>query len=351
MNEMNKKKAKKGKLEEWRSRQLTTDTLSHCVKITSGVIASVLIARLAGVEFAASTAIITLLGIQKTKRDTLQVSVLRAVTFVYTILIALQCHRMLGVGIPAFCAAAAIVTLMTEVIGWENTLSINIVIIIHLFIKQEPFTAALILNETERLIIGVGIAVLINLWMPDDRRKFIRSANDLEETMRGLLQKYAGVLRGEGGLEGTGEILDSFLSQIQKSTRRAYLYAGNNFASHADYYIGYMTMRETEYSILKDIGKQLSNFTLVTAESRRIARYLTHIAEAVHIEHPIENTAERLADVKQTIDNAPLPETREVFREQSVLFAVTELLAEMLEVKRDFISSLTEQQRAIYWNR
>lgn len=53
------------------------DNMRMAARVAIGVVLSVLIARLLQLQFAASTCIVTLLGIQSTKRDTYRTAVQR----------------------------------------------------------------------------------------------------------------------------------------------------------------------------------------------------------------------------------------------------------------------------------
>ena len=110
---------------------ITKDNMRMAVRVAAGIILSVVLAQLIGLAFAASTCIVTLLGIQATKRETLQTAGMRIVSIAYTMVIAVAIDKIMGVNINSFMVAVVILTFLTYVIGWNGTLSINVVVLVH----------------------------------------------------------------------------------------------------------------------------------------------------------------------------------------------------------------------------
>lgn len=142
---------------------LKKDRFLFAVRIILGVITSILVADCVGIEFAPSTGVITLLTIDDTKKDTFRKSLLRLASFVYTYLISWLVLDVLNLETTlGFSIAIACVTLITFLLRWDQTLSVNCVVLIQLFLDQKAFTFNLFLNETGRVLIGVLTANIIN---------------------------------------------------------------------------------------------------------------------------------------------------------------------------------------------
>lgn len=148
---------------------LRRDRMMFAVRIITGVILSIVTADYFGIDFAPSTGVITLLTIDQTKKDTFRKVILRIGSFIYTYLISwvildiFKLETTLG-----FSIAIALVTLITFLLRWDLTLSVNCVILIQLFLDKKAFTFSLFLNESGRLLIGLLSAVLIN-WIFNTR--------------------------------------------------------------------------------------------------------------------------------------------------------------------------------------
>ncbi len=144
---------------------LKKDRLQLAVRIILGVILSILIAYILKIDFASSTGVITLLTIDQTKRATFEKTFLRIISFLYTYLISWFAVDFLKLDPTlSFAISITLVTLLTFLLRWDSTLSVNCVILIQLFLNSKPFNFNLFLNETGRLLVGVLTALFIN-WI------------------------------------------------------------------------------------------------------------------------------------------------------------------------------------------
>ncbi|MCH3972355.1 MAG: aromatic acid exporter family protein [Oscillospiraceae bacterium] len=328
---------------------LNQDTLRLAFRLFIGVTVSILIATLLGVKFAASTGIIALLGIETTNRDTLMTAARRLISFGYTVLIALLADRLFGIGAGPFAFTAFVVIMLSMLLGWRSTISINIVIAVHLFIQQQPFTGALLLNETKRILIGMIVAFAVNRWLPNREQDFLQERSQLEEELKHLFELFADRLEGLSCTESGDALLDSLSDHIKLGSRHAIVYANNNLASHAGYYMDYMNLRETEYALLREIWQDLQKFRMPSAVSRQLAACMRGLASSVHIEHPLDTCLENLQQVKQALEQSPLPKSTEEFLDLTILLSVYTQLQEITDEKQKFVAGLTEKQQQRYW--
>ena len=133
------------------------------VKIAIGASLAIYIAEYLQLEYAASAGIITLLSVLTTKWGTLKLSLLRILTFLITAAgcwLILQYVRgdWIGFGIFLFFMVG-----LCELTGLRNTLSVNAVIATHILAAQD-FSVDFLLNEFFLVLIGVGLAFVLNLF-------------------------------------------------------------------------------------------------------------------------------------------------------------------------------------------
>lgn len=144
---------------------LRKDRIMFAIRIIVGIIISIVVASALKVDFAPSTGVITLLTIDQTKKDTFRRIGMRIVTFIITYLISWMTVDLLHLETTVgFALAITLVTFITFLLRYDLTLSVNCVILIQLFLDSKPFTLNLFINESERLIIGLISAVLVN-WI------------------------------------------------------------------------------------------------------------------------------------------------------------------------------------------
>ena len=161
------------------------------VKIAVGSSTAICIAQELHLEYAISAGTITLLTLLATKWETVKLSVFRLVTFAVSVLTAWIVFARIDSLWFAYGIFIFIVVLLSEMMGWRTTISVNSVIGAHLLISHD-FSADSIRNEFFLVIIGVSIAFLLNLFHDNHHRENAMIADmrqteeQLQMIMRGL---------------------------------------------------------------------------------------------------------------------------------------------------------------------
>jgi uncharacterized membrane protein YgaE (UPF0421/DUF939 family) len=330
-------------------RNLKPANMRMALRIFAGIIVSVLIAQGIGLKFAASTSIVTLLGIQATKKETIRTAVLRVISIAYTIGIAYLIYRFFGVTVFSFCLAVLILTFLTYLLGWNSTLSVNVVVLVHLFMQQLPFTGALIVNETIRVVIGMLIALAINWRQPDREDEFISDMANIEQMMSHILATFANILRGnEKCTEELSRHLTELKDYLASGKSNAYFFANNNLAPHAAYYMHYISMRQAQSLMLYIIYRYIEKMDDISSCPKEIISYADAIARGVALGHDRDEIAEQAENAAEALNRGRLPETQEVFLNLSLCYSVKRGCDEIVEAQNDFIASLTDEERSRY---
>lgn len=330
-------------------RIMRRSALRTALKMSIGIIASVLIAQLIGLEFAASTCIVTLLGIQSTKRDTLRTAGQRIISIAYTIGIAIGVAIFIGSGILDFCIAVLILALITFLLEWTATLSINVVVLVHMFLQQVPFTGELILNEVIRVMVGLLIALAINWRMPTKENEFKQDMSDIEHSIENMLNTFAEILRGnDRTLQESGTHLKDLEQALDNGMENAYTFANNNLSSHAQYYMKYISMRKTDALILYKLYLYMQKLDGPTVLSGQLADLMDCVGHAAAIEHPMDEACEKAALLSRSLSKAPIPSTKNELSDITIIHLMKECLEEMLEAKQQFIKALSDEEYKRY---
>ena len=319
------------------------------LRIFTGIIVSVLIAQGLGLKFAASTSIVTLLGIQATKKETIRTAVLRVVSIAYTIGIAYFIYRFLGVTIPGFCAAVLILTFLTYILGWNSTLSVNVVVLVHLFMQQLPFTGGLIINEIIRVVIGMLVALAINWRQPDREGEFLHDMTNIEQMMSHILATFANILRGnEKCTEELSRHLTELKDHLASGKSNAYFFANNNLAPHAAYYMHYISMRQAQSLMLYIIYRYIKKIEDISSCPKEIIRYVDALGQGIVLGHGQDEIVKQAENAAAAMNGGALPATREIFLNLSLCYSVKRGCDEIVEAQNDFIASLTDEERSRY---
>lgn len=359
------------------------------VKIGAGAGAAIVAADALGLAYGASAGIITLLSIQDTKKETLRVVVRRFGSFAAALVIAAACFSVLGYGPLAFSVFLLLFSGACMGLGMQEGISVNAVLVTH-FLAERSMTAAQIGNELALLVIGAGIGVAFNLYIPGKKNEIRQKQRQIEGLMREILNGYAGRLcrkrsgvpcemAGENGngSENKSEtesgnksesgnknesgnksesrsgnsVLERLKTELERGEKSAYEEMENKLLSDTRYYLHYMNMRREQAYVLGRIEGDLSHLKALPPQAEAISGLMGEIADRFHEHNNAVVLLEKLKLVKTSMRAQPLPADREEFESRAVLFQILLELERFLAIKKEFVEDLSQEEIRRFWNR
>lgn len=320
------------------------------IKIAVGSLIAILLATWMGLQFAASAGIVTLLSVVNTKWDTLKLSIARVVTFIASVMIAYNTFSFISSEWIAFGIYIFIIVLLSHMAGYESTVSVNAVIGTH-FLSTMDFSYTFILNEFLIVALGTGIAIVLNMITGNrsQRQKLLDDIRYVEKTFQMVLGEMSDYLRHKKMGDNVWQDITALEDHLEHSLERAHEYHGNVFAAHPEYYIHYMEMRMHQCMILQTLHHEMNKIRELPMQAEIVADFMSYLKEYVtECNNPVAQQ-ERLKELIEYIQNGELPKTRREFESQIILYHVLMDLDEFLLLKEQFVCSLTDEQRRVYW--
>lgn len=320
------------------------------VKIGFGSCVAVLIAESFGLQNAASAGTIALLSIVTTKWETLRLSFFRLVTFSITVLLAWILFAHINVGWEAYGIFIFVLVLISELMNVKATISVNAVIGVH-FLTTKDFSFEFILNEFMLLIIGIGIAILLNLFhLNESHRKYLTSnMRYVEGKLQDILFELANYLMGNEMSEDVWQDIELLEEQIKVFHIEATTYQDNTFMSHTGYYVEYFEMRQQQCEILNNLHCEIMKMRNLPIHAKVVADYILYLKGYVLEKNLPQAQMNRLAELFEEMHNAPLPDTREEFEARAILYHVLMDIEEFVLYKTKFVENLDKNKLKKYW--
>lgn len=327
-----------------------TKILLLSVKIGLGSSIAILIAQALNLEYAVSAGTVTLLTLMTTKWETIKLSVSRFFTLAITLLLAwaiffFDIHMWLGYGI-----LLTLVVFIAESLGLRATISVNSVVAAHL-VSGQDFSAAAVRNELLLVLIGVVIAIILNLFHSNitHQRQIISDMRDTENKLQSILVELSAYLSGKEMQETVWKDIRALENQIESHTQSAREYQNNTFQSHPEYYISYFEMRHKQCHILQNLHNEMRMILSIPKQAEVIAEYLLYLADYVIEVNSPHRQVERLNEIFEDMKNEELPKTREEFENRAILYHVLMDIQDFLMCKADFVINLDDRQLRLYW--
>lgn len=317
------------------------------VKISIGCCLAVLVANAFGLRSSTAAGIITLLSIQNTKRETLSIAGKRIAAFFTALVIAFAAFTLVGFNVVAFGVFLLLFTFTCYLLKLEAGISMSTVLVTH-FWTQQSMSLPLVLNEFLLLCIGVGIAVLVNLYMPRGLPSIRRDQQTIDESMRRLISDMAQVLDGSCRI-GVDKELAAMDRLTSEALQRAYDNRNNTLAVDMRYYVEYIEMRIGQLALLQRIYECLGKIEFLPAQAKGLSGFMRRIAASFHEYNNAGSLLEELHALRQGYKSGPLPVNRAEFEARAVLFQIADNLEQLLWAKKRFAQSLEPWQIEYFW--
>lgn len=318
------------------------------LKIAIGSTIAMLIAEGIRLKFSAACGIITLLTIQDTKRETLMVALKRLLSFLMAMGIAIVVFLIMDFTVIAFGVFLLLFVGLSITFYLQEGISVNAVLMTHFLIEQSVGWD-LILNECALMAIGVGIGIVLNMIIPRSLKKIKNDQRYIEENMKAILKGLADMLMGKNVAKDQLELLPKTENYVRESLDRAANHRNNYLFADISYFVRYMVMRKSQLKILRGILDNINKLTYVTPQAEKMAVFFNHIAFSFNEYNNGLKLLEEWKLLKAEYQNDKLPVTRPEFENRALLYQVLGSIEHFLQLKVDFVQSLSTTEIAHYW--
>lgn len=307
------------------------------IKYVVGSVVAVLLAAALRIEFAYAAGIITLLTIQDTKKETVKIAAKRIVIFIIMTILSAAVFPLAGYHVWAFGVVLIPYLICCIALDMKEAIAPIAVLCTH-YISAGSCNAGMILNEFLILVIGAGVGILLNMFMPDSRAKLVEYQRTVDDKMIHILKRMALYMERDNKSDYTGECFDELDKMLINLKKEALYYMNNNFLGENDYYYEYMQMRARQCGILKRVYSDIVRLTTTPQQVRALADFVERIAGEFAEENDVQGLLEELEALKESYTVSELPKSREEFENRAMLYHIMEDLKVFLQIKREFFN-------------
>lgn len=325
--------------------------LLQAIKIAIGSSAAIYVAEVLNLEYAISAGSIALLTLVTTKWETVKLSWFRLVTFLVSSVLAWVVFTQIQSEWLAYGIYIFLIVIVSEEFGWKATISVNAVIGMH-FMAKRDFEASFVFNEFMLVLIGITVAVVLNLFYDyaGQRKDLVRNMRYTENRMQMILGAIAAYLADKEMQYDIWAAIRELESQIHVFIDDAYEYQDNTFQSHPEYYINYFEMRMKQCNTIHNLHYEMKRIRKMPQQALIISEYVLYMMEYVTERNEPTAQMDKLKEIFQYIKEDKLPTTREDFESQAMLYHILMDLEDFLIYKKRFVNSLDDKQKQRYWN-
>lgn len=330
------------------------------LKIAAGAGMAVVAAQALGLNYSTSAGVITLLSIQNTKKETIRVMALRLCSFGIALILAAISFSLFGYGALALGVFLLCFSSVSLLFGMQEGISVNTVLMTH-FMAEQSMSLQNVGNELAILVIGAGIGVGLNLYIPGKEKQIRAKQKEIESRMKIILTDMAELLSAsataclESAERASSESLQGNLLELEGELKlgeqQAYEEMENKLLTETRYYLRYMNMRRVQSAVLRRIAENISHLRMLPPQSEQISHFLGQISASFHEHNNAVELIGRLGQVKSSMREQALPETRDEFESRAVLYGILLELEQFLGIKKTFVEDLTDGEIKNFWGK
>ena len=304
------------------------------IKTVIASVLAILIATQLHLLYATAAGIIAILSVGNTKKTSLKSGLGRVLSLGLAIILSFICFTTLGFHTWAFGVFLLVFIPLSVRFNLADAIVVNSVLITH-FLVEKSFSWQMILNETLLMTIGVGLALLLNLYMPDNEKQLKEDIKAIEEDFRTIIFAMAAHLN----LEKIAPLDDACLdlrSKLRAALNQAHIHQKNQWIGEEDYYSDYFSMRLAQLRILRDMVNLLIEIDIDGLFVDELRKVLISTAKNFAEENDGKLILWQIEAVYQNYRQKPLPQTREEFENRALLFQFLQSFRSFIEIKAIF---------------
>lgn len=305
------------------------------LKTAGAAIAAILLAQLAGLEFAVSAGIVAILTIQPTKKETLRTALGRLVAFGSAILIAAVCFGLMGYTMAAFLVYLVVFILVCQIFRWHSAMAMNSVLISH-FLTLGSMGPEALENEVLLFVIGVGVGILANLHLHKNVDYIEELKAEADAQIKRILSRMSERILDHDMADYNGECFVKLRDSLRRARNVAEENYNNQFGSGDVYDMEYIRMRDRQCRVLYEMYKSVRTIETTPITAAQISDFLKEMSEVYHKDNTGRELLQHFEQMDAGMKRQPLPTGRKEFEDRARLFGLLRNIEEFLRIKIEF---------------
>lgn len=314
----------------------------NTIKITIGVIVAIFISEWLRLDFALSAGVITMLTMIDIKRKSLHVSIKRIISAVIALLISAALFTLFHFTLWSFGLFLIIYIPILLKFKATEGLVVNTVLITHIYSFSE-ITVSNLLNEVYLLLIGISIALIFNLHMPNREEEIIKLQRKLEAQLRSFLRSMSMNLKNHCEINGQYATLVDLKKTIDEGISKSLAFLNSYYLKENNYYLLYFEMRKHQYGRLRYMQEHCNTVFITQHEANILSEFTQQLSEVIHEFNTGEEALEDLEELRIYFKGSELPKSREEFENRALLYQYLNDLEEFILIKNRFVDNLKKE--------
>ncbi|MFC7320812.1 aromatic acid exporter family protein [Halobacillus campisalis] len=307
------------------------------IKTAIGTPLAIWIATLLGLENFASAGILTILCIQITRKRSFLSAWHRFAACMIAIVFSYAFFELFGYNPVAIGLMMFAFIPTTVKLNISPGIVTSSVIILHLYVSGS-IEWDLVFNEILLITVGIGTALILNLYMPSLENKLEEYQKQIEDNFSIIIKEIAHFLR-DGNDGWTGKELTETAVILEEAKSLSFRDVENHLLRTHNHYYHYFHMRTKQFELLERMLPLVTGIGGTTEHALKISEFFDELSEGIHPGNTAVLYLKKLKEMRDEFREADLPATREEFESRASLFHLLNEIEQYLIFKRSFKKS------------
>ena len=306
------------------------------LKTAVGAALAIIIAQSFHLDNYASAGILTILCIKVTKKKSLRASWDRILACLLAIVFSIAFFELFGYHAAVIGLLLLFFIPTVVLFKASDGVASSAVIMLHIYSAGEV-TFAFILNEIFIVFIGIGIALLANLYMPSLDRQIENYKRKIEGNFKIIFQEIVSYLR-YGDHNWDGKEIPETIQWINEAKSLSFREMENQFFHNEEehLYYTYFKIREKQFEIIERVLPSITSISKTVEQGEVIADFIEDLSEHIHAGNTVDLNLDKLNNMRLAFEEMELPKTREEFIIRAALSHFVNEMEQYLLIKRSF---------------
>ncbi|MFI3161026.1 aromatic acid exporter family protein [Streptococcus suis] len=315
------------------------------IKLIFATVLAIYLATALGLSYATAAGIIAILSVLDTRKSSFKMARNRLFSTLLALTFAVLTFALFGFGIWTLGIYLALYVPLAYRFNWEAGIPPSTVLVTHLLLEQD-ISLIFLGNELTLFLIGAGLALFFNLYMPSQEKKIEAYHDQVEDLLKQILLRFeAFLLNGDGRNEA--ELITQLDKTLDEALKVVYLDRHNQLFQQTNYQVHYFEMRAAQNKILRTMAGNINKCLLEGRENVILSSLFERTAQQLSREN---SAKELLLDIElfhATFRERPLPQTREEFETRATLFQLLHDMEAFIRLKVDFYEVYKDQEPSV----
>ena len=296
---------------------------------------AIMIAQALGLLSPTAAGIIALLSVTNSKKSSFKTGFYRVCSLGLATVVACIAFRLIGYNALAFSCYLVVFIPLAVKGHMSEGIAVSSVLVTH-YLIAESLSWKLIANSFLLLLIGVGLALLANLFMPNTEDQLKQDQARVDQKIQLLLLGMCDYLKKQSRASACDTLLADVVGALEAAEKGARRHDDNLLLTDDLYYLDYFTMRRLQVNVLTKMNELVQLIDLEHGDVTGVIELLIYTEATFSKDNDGLEISRKIQEVLEGYRLAPLPDTRLTFENRARLYQFLTEFERFIELKVAF---------------